>query len=56
MAINKLATIVEYWRVDNLIGNNVIQNTMFRNRFCEILQTLHLGDNTMMIKQTEALE
>ena len=28
MTINKLPTIVEYWRVDNLTGNNVIQNTM----------------------------
>ena len=26
MAINKLATIAEYWRVDNLIGNSGIQN------------------------------
>ena len=25
MAINKLSTIVEYWRVDNLIGNNVFK-------------------------------
>ena len=24
MAINKLCTIVEYWRVDNLIGNDGI--------------------------------
>ena len=28
MTINKLPTIAEYWRVDNLTGNNVIQNTM----------------------------
>ena len=45
MAINKLPTIVEYWRVDNLIGNDGIQNTMIRNRFCEILQNLHFADN-----------
>ena len=37
MAINKLPTIAEYWRVDNLIGNDGIQNTMIRNHFCEIL-------------------
>ena len=30
MAINKLPTIPEYWRVDNLIGNDGIQNTMIR--------------------------
>ena len=45
MAINKLPTIAEYWRVDNLIGNDGIQNTMIRNRFCEILQNLHFADN-----------
>ena len=28
MTINKLAKIAEYWRVDNLIGNDGIQNTM----------------------------
>ena len=28
MAIHNLPTIVEYWRVDNLIGNDGIQNTM----------------------------
>ena len=46
MAINKLPTIAEYRRVDNLIENNVIQNTMTRNRFCEIFQNLHFADNT----------
>ena len=46
MAINKLSAIVEYWRVDNLIGNNVFQNTMIQNRFCEILQNLHFAGNT----------
>ena len=29
MEINKLPTIAEYWIVDNLIGNDSIQNTMF---------------------------
>ena len=38
MAINKLSLVAEYWRVDNLIGNDGIQSTMIRNRFCEILQ------------------
>ena len=45
MVINKSSTIAEYWRVDNLIGNYGIQNTMIRNRFCEILQNLHFADN-----------
>ena len=37
MAINKLTTIVEYRRVNNLIGNDGIQTAMIRERFCEIL-------------------
>ena len=38
MALNKLPTIAECWRVDNLIGNDGIQNRKIRNCFCEILQ------------------
>ena len=45
MAISKLPKIAKYWRVDNLIGNDSIHNIMIRNRFCEILQNLHLADN-----------
>ena len=45
METNKLPRITEYWRVDNLIGNDGIQNTMIRNRFCEILENLHFADN-----------
>ena len=33
MAINKLPTIAEYWRVDSLIGNDGIQNTMILSCF-----------------------
>ena len=43
MQINKLPTIAEYWTVNNLIGNSGFQNTMIRNRFCEILQ--NFADN-----------
>ena len=46
MPLNKLTTIAEYWRVEYLIGNNVIQKTMIRNHFCEILQNLHFADDT----------
>ena len=45
MVINKLPTIAEYWRVDNLIGNDGIQNTMIGNHFCEILQILYFANN-----------
>ena len=42
LAINKLPTIAEHWRVDNLIGSDSIQNT---NSFCEIHQNLYCADN-----------
>ena len=45
IAINKSPTIAEYWKVDNLIGNDGIQNKMIRNRFREVLQNLHFADN-----------
>ena len=56
MAINKLPTIAEYWRVDNLIGNDGIQNTMIRNLFCEILQNLHFADNRKGDKTDKAFK
>ena len=56
MVINKLPTIAEYWRVDNLIGNDGIQNTMIRNRFCEILQNLHFADNRKDDKTDKAFK
>ena len=56
MAINKLPRIAEYWRVDNLIGNDDIQNTMIRNRFCEILQNLHFADNRKDNKTDKAFK
>ena len=56
MAINKLPTTVEYWRVNNLIGNNVIQNTMIRTAFVKYFNVSILQTIRMMIKQTEALK
>ena len=56
MAINKLPTIGEYWRVDNLIGNDGIQNTTIRNRFCEILQNLLFADNRKENKTDKAFK
>ena len=46
MAINKLPTIAEYWKKDNLISSDGIQNTMIGNLFFEVLQNLHFADNT----------
>ena len=54
MAISKLATISEYWREDNLIGNDGTQNIMIRKRFCEILQNLHFADNRKHNKTDKA--
>ena len=56
MAINKLPTIAEYWREDNLIGNDGIQNTMIRNGFCEIFQNLHFSDNRKDCKTDKAFK
>ena len=56
IAINKLPTIAEYWRADNLIDNDGIQNTMIRNRFCEILQNLHFADNRKDDKADKAFK
>ena len=56
MAINKLPTIGEYWRVDNLVGNDSIQNTIIRSRFCEILQNLHFADNRKDDKTDKAFK
>ena len=56
MAINKFPAIAEYWRGDNLIGNDGIQNTVLRNRFCEILQNLHFGGNRKDDKTDKAFK
>ena len=56
MAINKLPTIAEYWRIDNRIGNDGIHNTMIRNRFCEILQNVHSADNRKDDKTEKAFK
>ena len=54
--MNKLPTIAEYWRVDNLISNDGIQNTMIQNRFCEILRIVHCADNRKYDKTEKALK
>ena len=42
IAINKLPTVDKYRRIDNMTGNDGIQNNdLKRNHFCEILQNLH---------------
>ena len=56
IAINKLPMIAEYWGVENLIGNDGIQNTMTQNYFCEILQNLHFADNRKDDKTDKAFK
>ena len=56
MAVNKLSTIAECWRVDKLIGNDGIQDTMIRNHFCEIIQNLHFTDNRKDNKTDKAFK
>ena len=56
MAVNKLPAIAKYWKVDNLIGNDGIQNTMIRKRFCEILQNIHFEDDRKDDKKDKAFK
>ena len=56
MAINKLPTIAEYWKVYNLISNDGIQKTMIRNRFSEIPQNLNFTDNRKDDKTDKAFK
>ena len=45
MGIHKLPKMRDYWSVDEGLGNTLIQKTMTRDRFLEILQNLHFVDN-----------
>ena len=56
MATNKFLTIAEDWRVNNLIGNDGIQSTMIRSRFCEIFQNLRFADNRKNDKTDKAFK
>ena len=42
MGIRKLPKMRDHWCVDEGLGNTLIQKTMTRDRFLEILQNLHL--------------
>ena len=45
MGINRLPDIKDYWSVEEGLGNPLIQKTMTRLRFWEILQNMHFADN-----------
>ena len=56
MGIHKLPKMRDYWSVDEGLGNTLIQKTMTRDRFLEILQNLHFVDNLQKLpKQSLAL-
>ena len=52
IAINKLPTIAEHRRIDNLIGNGGIPNTMIRNRFVKSFKIYILQITESTIKLT----
>ena len=56
MATNEFLAIAEDWRVNNLISNDSIQNTMIRSHFCKIFQNLHLADNRKNDKTDKAFK
>ena len=53
MGIHKLPKMRDYWSVDEGLGNTLIQKTMTRDRFLEILQNLHFADNLQKLPPKE---
>ena len=53
MDIHKLPQMRDYWSVDEGLGNTLIQKTMTRDRFLEILQNLHFADNLQKLPPKE---
>ena len=45
IGIHKLSKMRDYWSVDEGLGNALIEKTMTRDQFLEILQNLHFPDN-----------
>ena len=54
MGIHKLPKMRDYWSVDEGLGNNLIQKTMTRDWFLEILQNLHFADNLQKLPPRES--
>ena len=54
MGIHKLPKMRDYWSVDEGLGNTLIQKTMTRDRFLEILQNLHFADNLQKLPPKES--
>ena len=54
MGIHKLPSMKDYWSVEEGLGNILIQNTMTRSRFLEILQNLHFANNLQELPPKES--
>ena len=54
IGIHKLSKMRDYWSVDEGLGNALIQKTMTRDRFLEILQNLHFADNLQKLPPKES--
>ena len=54
MGIHKLPKMRDYWSVDEGLGNTLIQKTMTRDWFLEILQNLHFADNLQKLPPRES--
>ena len=54
MGIHKLPKLRDYWSVNEGLGNNLIQTTMTRDWFLEILQNLHFADNLQKLPPKES--
>ncbi|XP_053616885.1 piggyBac transposable element-derived protein 4-like [Plodia interpunctella] len=50
MGIVKLPKVVDYWSVDEMLGQDFAKKTMSRNRFELLLRMLHFSDNTVAVK------
>ena len=51
---SSLPKMRDYWSVDQGLGNTLIQKTMTRDRFLEILQNLHFVDNLQKLPPKES--
>ena len=58
MGIHKLPKMRDYWSANEGLGNTLIQKTMTRDQFLEILQNLHFVDNLQKLppKESQSLD
>ena len=54
MGSHKLPKMRDSWSIDEGLGNTLIQKTMIRDRFLEMLQNLHFVDNLQKFPPKES--